>query len=476
MLDRVLLAPRKPLRRPELVLMRKIHGLLRRATGRALIGTLLGLSPGFLLPFAITAHMHVGRLTDVYAFALGIALFVSMLFVTVLQTNVLPILQQMKHLGRAAFIGRLRRIVIQATYMSTLLYAIIGVISLVYIDRSSHWTQQQHELLVVTTCVLTGFVVASSVNGVLSAGLNSLNSFLTPAASQALRSIIPLAAIAFVSPNSQGLIIIAALVAGGELTRTFVLAFQLHRSTLSLSANPAPPGYESTLPLWRIAAPVALSSLISGASPLIDRGVAARLSAGSVTYVDLGEKVFQVPQQIIAASFVLVAGTYWADIRTTDIPRLSRHVRRTIVRGSIVCVALLVAMLVVLAGVSILAGSTLAGGSTTILISIVALLLAGLPGAFIIACGARFLTSTRTTYLLPGLGIFYFASNFGFDVIGAHLFGVEGIALSSTLCRCFSALLYIVVMKRLIATHFNGLGLSWRRKPVPLQDTDLDMA
>jgi peptidoglycan biosynthesis protein MviN/MurJ (putative lipid II flippase) len=438
--------------------------LLRRPTGRALIGTLVGNIPGFLLPFAITARMHVGHLTDAYAFALGVALFASWFFVIVLQTNALPVFQRMKPLGREAYIGRVRRLALESSCVATLLYAVIGAASVVYIDHGSHWTLEQQEFLLIATAVFTAFVVASAINGVLSAGLNALNSFLTPAASQAMKSLAPLAAIAFISRDTNGLIIIAVLIAGGEIARTVVLARELRRAASSLSSDPAPPGYAGLLPMWRVAAPVALSSLISGGSLMIDRGVAAQLPAGSVTYVDLGEKVFQIPQQIIVASLVLVAGTLWADIRTTDVPRLSRHVLRTLTRGGLVCVALLAAMAAVLGIVSLIAGRTLAGGSTVTLLSVIALLLAGLPGAFVIACGSRFLTSTRTTYLLPGLGVFYFATNLGFDLVGAHWFGVEGIALSSTLSRCLSALLYIIIMKRLIATHFHGLGFSWRRQ------------
>ncbi len=324
--------------------------------------------------------------------------------------------------------------------------------------------------LLATTVLLTLFVVASAVNGVLSAGLNSLDSFFSPAATQALRSIVPLSAIAFVSRDNQGLMVIAALVAGGELIRTFVLAHQLRRSASSLALSSTPVEHASELPLWRVAAPVALASLIAAASPMIDRSVAASLPAGSVTYVDLGERVFQVPLTIISTSLVLVAGTYWASIRTNDVPRLSQHVRRTLIRGSLVCVALLLGMLLALALAGLLAGSTLAGASTSTLLSIIAILLAGLPAAFVIACGARFFTSTRTTYLLPAFGILYFTTNLGFDLAGARLFGVQGIALSSTLCRWVNALLYLIVIRRLLARSFDGLGLGWHRKPIPVQE------
>lgn len=461
----------KPLR----ALAEKLHSLLQRATGRALLGTLVGNIPGFFLPFAIAARMHIGHLTDAYAFALGIAILASGLCAGVIQPNALPVLQRMKDLGRAAFVGRLRTISLQAACITGFLYAAIGFLSLAYIDHNTHWTSQQQTLLVGATLIFSVFVLASAVNAALSAGLNALDAFLNPAASQALKSIMPLAAVPFVARDTRGLLIIAALLAIGELMRTLALIYQLRKATLSLPALRAPEGYAGELPLWRAAAPAALSLLISGASPLIDRAVAAPLSAGSVTYIDLGERVFQVPLTIISTSLLLVAATRWSAIRRTDVPLLRRDLRRTLVRGNAVCLAMLVGLMGVLAVIAMVAGTSLVGGSTSTLVSVVALLLAGLPAAYIVMCGAWFITSTRTTYLLPALGIVYFVTNLGFDVVGAQILGVEGIALSSTLCRCFNALLYLIVMKRLLATEFRGLSI-WPRGALPVPDSDRNPA
>jgi peptidoglycan biosynthesis protein MviN/MurJ (putative lipid II flippase) len=404
--------------------------------------------------------MHVGSLTDAYSFALGVALFSSALFAGVLQANVLPILQRMKLLGRIAFLGRTRKITINATAVTGLFYALIAYASVLYIDNQSHWTQQQQQLMLITTIILAVFVLTSAVNGILSAGLNALNSFLSPAASQALKSILPLLAIGFVSRSPEGLIIIAALLSGGELIRTFALTYELRKSASSLPRIPVPADYAADLPLWGVAASTGLASLIVGASPLIDRGVAASLHPGSVTLIDLGEKVLQVPVTIIATSFVLVAGTHWADIRTDDIPSLRAHFHRTIIRGTVFCVLLLLAMIIALGVTRVCAGNMLAGAPTGELLSIVALLLAGLPAAFLIAAGSRLLTATRSSYLLPAFGLCAFTTNFIFDIIGAHAFGVEGIALSSTIYRYVNGILFLLVIRRLMRTDFKRIGLS----------------
>jgi peptidoglycan biosynthesis protein MviN/MurJ (putative lipid II flippase) len=414
---------------------------------------------GFGLPFAIAAKMHVGHLTDAYAFTLGVAVFASALFAGVLQTNVLPILQRMKRLGRAAFVGRVRRISGQAAGIAVVSYAAIGVVSIAYIDRQSHWTLQQHQFVVAATALFAMFVVAVSVNSVLAAGLNALDQFLTPAATQAFRSVAPLVALPFVARSAGGLLAVAALVSGGELFRTAVLLWQVRRAVAGLPQRPAPEGYAAELSLGRVAAPTAFAMMIAAASPLIDRAVAAPLSQGSVTLLDLGEKVFQAPLTVLSSSFVLVAGTHWADIGRSDVAGLRRHVRRTMTRGSVVCLVLLAVILLAVGIAGTIIGPRFATASTNRLLAIVALLLVGLPAAFVMSAGARFLTSTRSTYLLPAFAVCSFTTNLVFDIAGAHVLGVEGIALSSTIYRCVNAVLYVVVMRRLMVTGFRGLRI-----------------
>jgi peptidoglycan biosynthesis protein MviN/MurJ (putative lipid II flippase) len=439
--------------------------LLRRATGRAFLGTIAGNAPGFLLPFAIALRFHIGHLTDAYAFALGVALFASGVFTGVLQANALPILQRMKRLGRAAFVNRLRAILVSSTCIATLLYAVIAFGSIIYIDQQSHWTSQQHALLVASTAVFAMFVLASGVNSLLSAALNALDSFFVPAASQAIKSVAPLAAILFVPRDAAGLLVVASLVAAGELLRTGYLYVHLHTALPSIPVLKLPDGYAKELPMWRVAGPHGLSLLIAAASPLIDRGVAASLPAGSVTIIDLGEKTFLVPITILSTSLVLVAGTHWASLLTDDLPALRRHFRQTLLRGTAVCLVLFVGMCGALGILAALAGSTFAGAPTGTVIVVIVFLLAGLPGAFVINAGSRLLASTRSTYLLPWFALCSFTTNLVFDIIGANWLGVRGIALSSTIYRCVNAVLYLLVIRRLMENNFEGLRSKTRRNP-----------
>lgn len=431
---------------------------LRRPTSRALLGTFVGYLPGFILPFALAARMHIGVLTDAYAFAFGIATFASGLFTGVLQTNILPILQHAKRFGRGYFQQRLWQITRQATAMVTVIYVVVGAAATIYIEAHTNWSAAQRHLVVDATILFGLFVVASSINSMVAAAINALGGFFRPAASQAIRSIVPLALVPFISRDASGFLIIAALMAGGEFVRTLTLMKELKTrgAVLAAAGTEAP---ESNLPFWRVAAPSALALFMAAASPLVDRAVAAPLAPGSVTVIDLGERVFQVPLTVLAASVVLVAGTHWAELGRSDVPALRAHVRRTMGRGVAVAVALTVLILLAVGAAALIVGPKFAGTSTIRFLGVVSFLMVGLPAAFVINAGSRFLTATRTTYLLPAFALVSFSTNLVFDLIGAQLLGVEGIALSSTIYRCVNAVLYLLVVHRLLATRFAGLRL-----------------
>lgn len=426
-------------------------GRFPNATARALLGTILGSAPGFLLPFAIAAHMHVGRLTDAYAFALGSALVVSSVAVIVLQANVLPILQDGKASGRAVFLRRLRRACIEATVGTTGLYALWAAATIVYIGNQAGWTAGDVRVVTAIMAVLGLFVLASAINSVLAGGLNALGLFLTPAATQALRGLLPLAVIAATPRSPAGLLLVSSCVGIGELARTALLARQLRRGITSLAGGGGTESCETDPVLWRAALPHGLASVMAAASPMIDRGVAARLPPGSVTLIDLGEKVFQVPLTAITTSVILVAGAHWAALGNRDVAGLRVHFRRCMLRTAAIAAGCLACFAAIAGGLARVAGATLAGAPTGELILISLILMCGLPAACVINITTRLFTATRRTGLLPVLGICMLVTNLVFDVLGAKWLGAPGVALSSTIYRCVNAALFALIGRHLLA-------------------------
>ena len=115
---------------------------------------------------------------------------------------------------------------------------------------------------------------------------------------------------------------------GGELVRIVILSYRVRKLARPLRASSAPS--RNLVSLWRAAGPAALGIFVLAANPVVDRTVAARFGPGSVTILDLGEKIFYVPITIVQSSLVLVAGVRWARIGFDRRPALQRDFYRSI--------------------------------------------------------------------------------------------------------------------------------------------------
>lgn len=430
---------------------RRIRSQSRRPSGRALAGTIAGSAPGFLLPFAITGHFGVGELTDAYFFALTLATFVSVVYEGVLQANVTPVLQAHRLGGTAHFRRTTHRLLLQSTGAAAITYAFVGGLGgFLLVSRRTHWPPAERHLTLMLLAVLALYVLASTVTGVLAAGLYAVEDFFSPLASMALRSLVPLAGLVFIGTNSQSVVALAFLLCAGETVRGIILGVRLHIKTAGLRDGVP----KDTVGVWKTAVPHAAAMLVAVANPVVDRLVAAPLGTGSVTLLELGERVLYAPLTALSSVFVLVAGVRWAELAADRAPQLHDDFRRTMSRAALVATgaAVLVSLVILIA--ARVGGPVLAGAQTDELVPIVLVLLAGLPGGLMIYLGARLLTATRQTRLLPMFAAVGLVVNVVGDVFGAQLFGILGIAAASTAWRYGNTVLYLVVCGRLLSRTF----------------------
>jgi len=441
--------------------------LARRPSSRALVGTLIGSAPGFLLPFAVARTVGIGGATDAYVFALAVAQAVATLASGVLETNVLPAAEKSRRLGGGHLVSFKRRMTRQAVVVVALVYVAIGFASWTYVAWGTSWTHAERNLAYTVLALLLAFVCLTAANSVAAAALYALDDFLTPTLSQACRSLVPFLILALGLPDWYTLACVAAALAIGELVRGAILRIRLRRL---VPDGPVPPADSvETSEVWRWAAPSALSLLIVAAYPLVDRGVAASLPPGSVTVLDLGEKIFYVPMLVVTSSLVLVAGARWSAMRLSEPAQVAADFRRTVLRVVWVSIGITVASIVALRLGSSLVGPTFAGQPTRNIVWITAVLLVGLPVAAVATLGARLLTSLQRTRALPLFAIWALGANVVGDFIGAHFFGLRGIAGATVASRTVSALAYVaygmVVARELAEASGGGHVLGRRLRP-----------
>jgi putative peptidoglycan lipid II flippase len=417
------------------------------ASTRALVGTGIGSLPGFVLPFALTWRLGAGRLTDAYFLALALAMFVSGVLGNVLEVNVLPAAIAYKRGGQHRLESFVRRTVAYAAGIACVSYVPVAAVGWAIVTSRHSWTKDEKSLCLTLIAVFAVYIVATAMTSVLDATLYALDGFFASTVSQCIRALLPLAFLVLTSRSTAGVLFTAALLAGGELLRAILLWQLARRRMRGLVADGSAIGPSRLL---AASVPSALSLFVVSASPLVDKIVASPLGAGSVTVLELGEKVFFVPFLALSSSIVLVAGARWAHLARDDFHELPRDFKRTLrLVVGLSCISAIGIALVV-AGVTLIAGNRFLGLAAGQFRLIVFLFLAGLPGAVVGNQGARLMTALQRTRALPIFAVAAFSVNILSDVIGAHYLGVSGIALASTLFRYGNAALYVVVCSRLV--------------------------
>ncbi len=407
---------------------------------RALIGTSLGSLPGFLLPFALSWRLHAGRLTDAYFFSFAIATFVATILSNVFEVNMIPAAAASKQSGGNSLAELVRTTIRNSLGIATAAYILTGIVGVVIVNTRHTWTTDQKHLCIVLIFVFSIYIAAIAVTSILAGTLYALGQFFIPTLSQCLRALLPLAFIALTEPNDFGVILTASLLVAGELVRGLILMRVLWAQIPSIVGDGTP-----TKPsrLLEASVPLALSLLVVTASPVVDKIVASPLGTGSVTVLELAEKVFFVPVIAITSSVILVAGSRWAGLVHHNPSAVTRDYSRTLRRLVMLSVVAAVVVGGVTTLVTIVAGDRFLSLNALQFRVLVLIFLGGLPGALIITLGARVMTSVQRTRLLPLFAISAFTVNLVGDIVGAHFLGVDGIALASTVFRYVNAGLYI---------------------------------
>ena len=321
-------------------------------------------------------------------------------------------------------------------------FAVIASLAALFVARRDNWTVEQRHVVLALIAELAGVVVLTAATSVLAASLYALGDFLTPTASQGLRALLPLAGLAFVHSGYRAVLTLAALAVVGEASRALLLAARLRRKARSLEATEDAVADAS---VWRTSLPHAVNMVVVAVNPFVDRIVAASAIAGSLTVLDLGEKIFYVPVLAIGSSLVLTSGARWAELAHSDPDAAARDFRR-VARTTAKASAALACVIVAVVGVAVLAGAGGAHGRDVL--AVTAVLLVGLPAANVANLSARLLTSLRRTRVLPAFAVVSVATNLVCDVVGFALFGIVGIAAATVAMRSLNAVGYLVYIAR----------------------------
>jgi peptidoglycan biosynthesis protein MviN/MurJ (putative lipid II flippase) len=423
-----------------------IDELVRSRSARALAGTIVGNATGFIFPFLLTWRFGAGRFTDAYFFGYAIANYATSTTTNTLVANVVPVAQLHLRGGAEALQRFLRRTVSQAIPILLALYVLVGAIAAAVVLERGNWTATEKATCIQVIVLFVPLIVAVAATSVYTAGIYATDEFWWPTMTQGIGPLVAIAIVSVIPPGRVSLTVVSLGIAVGETLRLLLLSRRLRLRVADVAHGETSSG---TVSVWRTAAPHALALAVSAASPVIDRAVAATLATGSVTLIDLGERIFFVPQLALTSSVVLVAGTRWS-VRERDDRWLFHDYRRVVLQLFVLGAGLAIAVVAMLGLIRLVIGPVFAGVDTDHLVAVTAILLMGLPFGAAASSGARMLAARRRTAVLPFFAASTFTVNLGADLVGAHSFGVDGIVASSSLVRLVQCCAYLVVCRRML--------------------------
>lgn len=425
-----------------------------RRTLIATAGIVLGSAPGMLLPFVITAWFTAGTDTDVYFLTVGAATFAATVLTIVMERTVIPYAAVAAQRGGAQLSALTRRLASQSAALGGLSHVIASTVLIALVMPSTTFSDDARSLATRLAVVLVAFPVLAAANSVVAGALFGVHRFAVGTYSLSLRSLGALT-VGLLWRDSWGLEAIALGLVVGEALRTGVLVWHL-RSVVREHAT----GDTDEKPgagFWRQALPHTASMVIVSLNPMVDRSIAATLQPGSTTALELADKLYYAPSVLVGSGLAIVSGAHWAAM--VGSPGTAKGLRRDYYRSQRLTMAAAVlvaafAALVVWLGMD-LVRPVFGVPPALPLASTFMLLVIGLPFALSAELAVRVLVIFKRTWIFPVSAVLLLCLNIGADLVGAALFGLEGIAAASTLVRVASAAILGIAAHGALAAHMR---------------------
>lgn len=407
------------------------------------LATVAGSAPGLLLPLAISQSVRSRPLTDAYFFAVDTTLFSATIFAFVLRTVVVPFILEWTEDSRPG-LGRtmVARVAGQAAAGATVLFIVTAALVILLVLPHTSFSADERTETAKFLLYLVPLPAAMAWASVLAGAHFANDRWVFAAWSEGFRGLLPLVALLVFESD---LTLVAGSLVAGELVRVGLLqrswARLEPRSTGAARSRP-PPG--ALRQFWRVARPHLLSMLVINVNPLIDRSFCSALPAGSVTTFVLAEKLFYVPQLLFATAVATVYGTRWAQATVSSAFEPTKLFNDFSVAQKRITSAGLAAAIVLTLGALAFAPPLalfLHVDQSAFVFTLGAFCM-GLPAALSSALSLRLFLAMKQTRVLVAFAAILVVVNTVGDLVGALLFGVIGIAVSSTLVRTVGALGY----------------------------------
>lgn len=303
----------------------KLYGRpLVRDTVKTTIWSTIGKAVGFLIPFFIAAWFGASAETDAFFFAYGLILFLSGIFAPVVESVIVPYIAEARANNEdiGNFVGNILGISGVGFFVLTVLLILVikPILSII-----THFDEQTLRLiyqLLIETAPLIILLVWTSV---LAGALNTYKRFAVPAISPAFRAVVNLIII-FTFKDLYGVQSIAFGYVTGELVRLVILLtvikrLNLFKLRLSFQLD------RKLVEFFKTASYQIIAVAVVGLNPFVDKTMASWLGKTSVSVLYYGERLYMIPLSFTIAGLFPVVLSHWsADYSKTGLLKLCRNV------------------------------------------------------------------------------------------------------------------------------------------------------
>ena len=407
---------------------------------RALLGSGIARASGLAMAVVVAALFGANADTDGMYLALGVTLYAFEILRISVEGAVIPavtgLLRHEQSRSEALIGGWARHWLIWSSISSLLIVALAVTMSSSF-DSSARRTLQYGTVLVPLVIPMGLAALGSSV-------LVARKRFLTVRAADSAR---PLGAVlgAFFFHERLGL----WAVIGGYGAGVFVQVILVFVLVWGSGFRPRLTGsFHGVLDQLALLKPIVAGSLLLNLNPIVDRiATASMLEVGGVTIYENAARMFTAMMSLCYGSIGVVLVRHWSDLRAQEkFDELTESFRRLL---RLTFYVLLPASIVVIAGAGPLFGLVLgrgAYGQEEVALTVAAFiaLVLGVVPFFLAAMGSRLLYALEATRIALTVGLVAVPVNLILDVLLAPVFGLVGIAASTSLTY---ALVSLVVLR-----------------------------
>lgn len=330
---------------------------------------------------------------------------------------------------------------------------------------ASNFSPEKRDLTWKLFLVIVPLVVFGGLATIWGGVLNALHRFALAAFSATVVSLIAMLALLLYG-RIAGIYALAIGTVLGYAAQWLMLWAGLRAERVSVRASVAPGGADLEA-MKRQAYTLMVGTALMGSTELVDQGMAAMLDAGSVAALGYGTKIVMLILGLGAAAIgtsvfphfsAMVAAQDWSGVRHT----LKRY-------GQLILFATVPLTLFILAASEWIINVVFERGAfsatdTEAVARVQALYALQIPFYLLGILGVRLLSSMGLNRVVTVIAAFNVVSNVAGNYILMRLYGVAGIALSTSIVYLLSAvLIWVVLLQRLAPAQTPADGAGRRR-------------